>query len=830
MTPILYEATETNFTSNGIGALPDCISFTVTEERNGIYEAEFKYPITGIRYSEIQQGRIVYVTHDENKDGQPFIVYRRSAPINGVVTFNCHHLSYLLSSIVVRPFSASSVADAFNSLSTQSMSTNPFTFWTDNTTGGSMKVDVPTCVRSVMGGLAGSILDVFGGEYEFDKYTVKNYASRGSNSSVSIRYGKNLMDINQTIDTDELYDSVVPYWTDNDTTVVYGGIVAGTGQAATRVNTLDLTREFSEQPTVAELEEKALEYLDNNQPWIPKENISIDFIALWQTDEYKNISMLERVKLCDVVNVTYEQLGVSATAKVIKVVWDALTERYTKIELGDAKSNFAATIADSITEQTEQLLNGVPTTSMMNAAIDHATDLITGGLGGHIVFMYDANGKPTDMLVMDTEDVNTAVHVLRINVNGIGFSSTGVSGTYTSAWTLDGAFVADWITAGHLSCNRIQGGTLTLGGSGNGNGVIVVYDSSGNEIGRWDNTGLTATGQLTLYKTINKTSGGNTYKHEAACFVGQQRTVARMPLGAVSPYQRNNTLGLVIQDRATRTNYDKFHYYRAMTMDGAWASDTIFSYGSVSRAMLATRSNALDASVLNASTTLSNLLSYVPGYVEMVESIDAGIAPEYSLAVVGYGSEGSYDYSGIGAEIHIGDTFYGWFKAWMLNFKNNALDIRSNGAGTAYIRYNYNSSGYWAIKGTNQTGNIAVQGSSSRRYKHDITDKISEELDPHKLYELTIKQFVFNDDCESWEYPDLKGKTLPGFIAEDVEEIYPAAVIHNPEGDIENWDVRRIVPGMLQLIQEQKQQLDKQQAEIDSLTKRLAKLEALMGV
>lgn len=818
MTPILFEATERTFTTNGIGRLSDCISCTVTEERNGIFEVEFQYPITGAFYSEISAGRIIVTSHDENGDLQPFIIYRRSAPINGVVTFNAHHISYLLTGITVSPFTASSVADAFNSIGTHSMITNPFTFWTDNTTGGTLTVKVPMSTRALLGGTRGSILDVFGGEYKFDGLIVRNYARRGTDSGVTIRYGKNLTDLKQTVDTDGLYDAVVPYWTNSDDTVVYGGVVAATGHTATRVSALNLTQDFADQPTVAQLEEKALTVINSKQPWIPKENIKVNFIALWQTEEYKNIAMLERVKLCDTVTVIYEALGVTATAKVIKVVWNALLERYDSIELGEAQSNFADTIVGELQDQTEALLSGVPTTSMMTAAINHATDLITGGLGGHIVFMYDANGKPTDMLVMDTDDVNTAVHVLRINVNGIGFSSTGVSGTYTSAWTLDGAFVADWITAGHLSCNRIQGGTLTLGGSGNGNGVIVVYDASGNEIGRWDNTGLTATGQLTLYKTINKTSGGNTYKHEASCFVGQQRTVARMPLGAASPYQRNNTLGLVIQDRATRTNYDKFHYYRAMTMDGTWASDTIFSYGAVSRAMLATSSNALDASVLNASTSLSNLLSYVPGYVEMVESIDAGIQPEYSLAVVGYGSEGSYDYSGIGAEIHIGDTFYGWFKAWMLNFTNNALDIRSNGAGTAYIRYNYNSSGYWAIKGTNQTGNIAVQGSSAKRYKHDITDDISEELDPHKLYELTMKQFVFNDDCESWEYPDLKGKTLPGFIAEDVEEIYPSAAIHNNDGDIENWDVRRIVPGMLKLIQEQHD-------EIESLKERLAKLE-----
>ena len=221
------------------------------------------------------------------------------------------------------------------------------------------------------------------------------------------------------------------------------------------------------------------------------ENLSLTYKVIYRADleEYADVAPLERVRLCDTVSVYYPDLGVQATAKVIKVVWDALTDRYDSIELGDAKTSFA----DVLQAETNEKLAEVPNISMMDKAIQHATDLITGGMGGHIVFLYDADGKPTDMLVMDTEDVNTAVHVLRINVNGIGFSSTGVSGTYASAWTLDGRFVADFITAGTMSANRIQGGTLSLGGAEDGNGVMVVYDASGDEIGRWSKDGINIT-------------------------------------------------------------------------------------------------------------------------------------------------------------------------------------------------------------------------------------------------------------------------------------------------------------------------------------------------
>lgn len=518
MNPILFDENAKDFTTNGIGRLSDCITCEVTEERNGIFEVEFTYPITGAFYPEITEGRIILVPHDEQKDLQPFVIYRRSAPISGVVTFNAHHISYTLSNVIVSPFTASSITAAFESFTSNAITENPFTFWTDKTSGGSFEVKTPSSVRALLGGTRGSVLDAFGGgEYKFDNYLVRLYQNRGSNNGVTIRYGKNLADIKNVIDAGSLYSAVVPYWSDGATTVVYGGIVSG-NSGVTRVADwtdengvpiqdetgenivfkygkrvvvpMDLSGEFEDAPTVTQLEAKAQSILNANKPWIPKVSIDVDFVQLWQTEEYKDIAPLERVQLCDTVSVYYEALGVNATAKVIKVVWNALTERYDKMELGDAKTSFA----DTIIADTEQIVSDYPTYSDMDLAIMNATNLITGGMGGHIVFLYDANGKPTDMLVMDTEDVSTAVHVLRINVNGIGFSSNGVGGPFTSAWTLDGRFVADFITAGTMSAARIKGGTLVLGGVNNGNGNIVVYDASGNVIGRWNNAGIEING------------------------------------------------------------------------------------------------------------------------------------------------------------------------------------------------------------------------------------------------------------------------------------------------------------------------------------------------
>ena len=851
MIPSIFDSSAKTFTSNGLGKLTDCLSCLVTEERNGIYELVLEYPITGIHYEELVEGNIIVTTHDEQKDLQPFVIYRISRPISGVVVVNAHHVSYALANVVVSPFTALSVTDAFLQISTHSLNTNPFTFWTDKASAGSMEVKVPTPVKQVLGGKSGSVLDSFGGgEYKWDGYTVKLYADRGSDNGVTIRYGKNLTDITAERDTLGLYNAVIPYWTDSENTVVYGGIVVGSGGIAKtahwtdesnvnitdengdvfdfayyaqQVTTMDLSSEFADQPTVQELENRARAILNSNHPWIPKDNIKIAFVALWQTEEYANIAPLERVQLCDTVSVYYPELGVDAKAKVIKVVWDALLDRYDSIELGEAQTSFAQVITAETSETIQENV------SMMEAAIQHATELITGGLGGHIVFLYDADGKPTDMLVMDTEDVNTAVNVLRINVNGIGFSSSGVSGPYVSAWTLDGAFVADFITAGHISCNRIQGGTLTLGGNNNGNGVLVVYNSSGTEIGRWDNSGITASGNFTLSDSY----GGQLYTGYIGSF-----NYYIVGLNSISSASGR---GFSIQ----RPNYqysidisrDVAEY--VLTTGATW-SKTIFTGNDSSySAYVFSLSNSTgfqlfskESSVttfprlsvtLGSSSTTNKAYVYMPHGQLNIDNTEIILSRDYT------GSQ-TTDLASNKPYMRLGSNTI------RLNSTNSNVYF-ALGSSTAniyvsssvYLRY---SSSSWILGNTSasQTGNIAIQGSSARRYKHDITDKICDELDAHKLYGLTMKQFVFNDDCEKWQYPGMKGKTLPGFIAEDVEEIYPAAAIYDIDGQIESWDERRIIPGMLKLIQEQKELIDQQAERIANLEERLAKLEQMMGV
>ena len=517
MIPILYRSDEFFFLSNGLGRLSECTECTVTEERNGIFECEFKYPITGRFYDTmINDGGIVAVIHDDKHDIQPFDIYSYSAPIDGIVTFYAHHISYRLSNIIVSPFQASSCAIAIDGLKTHSLNKNLFTFWTNKATDGNFNLTHPDNIRALLGGQEGSILDVYGtGEYEFDKYQVKLYLNRGVDTGVTIRYGKNLTDIVRKYDQGQTYNAVAPYWTDGTDTVMLSDFIvlspdapltlspwtADTGDYITDDNgeiiyfqyvniqpvPLDLSAEFQDMPTEAELRQKALDYLANNQPWTPRDNITIDFVQLWQTPEYEDVASLQRVSLCDTVSIYYPELGVTAAnAKIIKVVYNVLTERYDSMEVGTPKTSFAdylkGDISAAILEQ--------PEFTGWQAAIAHATEMITGGLGGHVVMTQNADGEPQEILIMDTDDINTAVNVIRMNQNGIGFSHNGYSGPFESAWTIDGQFNADFIATGTLLANFIKGGTLLLGGANNGNGVLELQDANGNTNVTLDRIGL----------------------------------------------------------------------------------------------------------------------------------------------------------------------------------------------------------------------------------------------------------------------------------------------------------------------------------------------------
>lgn len=387
MIPILYEKNEIYFTSNGLGRLRDCISCTVTEERNGIYECDFEYPVTGANFDKIQCGRIIGVTHDESDDIQPFDIVSYSRPIDGVVEFHAVHISYRQSSMVTWATGINSLADAFDAFENcypsnplgQDAGGNPFTYLTDKESTGYVAAfdGTPRTIRSLLGGVEGSILDSYGGEYEWDKWFVRLHSARGEAKDYTIRYGKNLTEFQDDTDYAEVYNTCIPYWVSSEGTVIMGGEVSSSQQifgVSDRCVPLDLTDKFEEQPSVSALENMARDIMASHHSYLPSQNIKIDFVRT-QEGALQNLT---RFKLCDSVNVVFPFYNVSASYKIVRTVWNVLNDRFDEMELGNLSSSLSEALG--VSASTSRVGSGSGGGLHYGLRIDgHELTLVEGG-------------------------------------------------------------------------------------------------------------------------------------------------------------------------------------------------------------------------------------------------------------------------------------------------------------------------------------------------------------------------------------------------------------------------------------------------------------------
>ena len=500
MKPVLFAPTATTFTTNGLGKLSDAASCTVKETRNGAFELTLKYPIEGIHYAEIQQRSIILAKPNPVDLAQPFRVYRISKPINGLVTVYAYHISYDLTGIPVSPYSAASVQAALAGFSTNAVATNPFTFWSDMTSSGDFTVKSPASVRSLLP----TVLEVYGGEYKYDKYTVRLYQQRGVNRGVTIRYGKNLTNLKQDENCSNVYTGVYAYYSGGNGIVETNPKVTpapGTYDY-TRVLPLDLTAEFKEAPTAKALKAAAEQYMSDHNIGVPEVSLNVSFVQLEQTQEYKDLALLERVELCDTVTVIFERLGVNATAQVTSTVYNVLIDAYDSVTIGNVRKNVAMTIA----EQAQEIAKG-PDLTALQAAVIEATELITGNQGGYVV-IHSSTGaeKPDEILIMDQPSIEEATQVWRWNKSGLGYSSSGYNGPYGLAMTIDGKINADFITTGGMDAARITAGILQ---SKDGRflidltaNTITMKNTRGNTVFSFDGNG-----NLTISGNVTATSG-----------------------------------------------------------------------------------------------------------------------------------------------------------------------------------------------------------------------------------------------------------------------------------------------------------------------------------
>lgn len=457
---LLYDKTEKEFNTNGLGALPDFMSCDVSEEVNGPYEVEASYPVNGYNYSELKTGRIIYCKPNPFDAPEPFRIYRITKPINKVTKIYAQHISYDLAGIPVLPFTANSCAEAITGLGEYAAIDCPFIFWTDKDVASKYTLSKPANIRSMLSGTAGSILDVYGkGEYKFEGYSVKLYTNRGSDFGVSLRYGKNITSLEQDENIASMYTGICPYWYNDDQGVIFLSekVVKAEGNFPyENILTVDFSSDWQEKPTEEQLRARAERYIKENDIGKPKISLNVSFVDLVNPE----LKALEQVHLCDTIYVAFPSIGVDAKAEVIKTVYNALTDKYNSVEIGDAKSTLAQTVSNAI-ETAEK----APTSSFLENAIAHAGKLIQGVLGGHVVVWNNATkspNNPNEILIMDTDDIKTAKNVWRWNLGGLGHSSTGYSGDYDLAMTMDGKINASMILTGILQAVEILMGEQTV--------------------------------------------------------------------------------------------------------------------------------------------------------------------------------------------------------------------------------------------------------------------------------------------------------------------------------------------------------------------------------
>jgi len=520
MIPILFEATETSFATNGIARLRDCISCVVTEERNGVYECVFEYPIDGAHFEDIIPGRIIGVTHDESGDLQPFDIVSYSKPINGVASFHAVHISYRQSFLTVTGSGISSLADALDLL-TRATPTNPFTYETDITSSAYFAGanGTPKTVRELLGGSEGSILDSYGGEYEFDKFSVKLKANRGQIRDFTIRYGVNMTEYTDDADYFGAFNSCVPYWNGGGETPVIGSRVdSGLTSYAGRdlCVPLDLSDKFENAPTTAQLEAEALAYMVRNQTHLPQQNIKVDFLRLQDYSGYEGFENLLQCNLCDTISVVFPKYGMTGAFKIVRTEFDVLESRYIEMELGALQTTLSEALGISG--------NDVVISGGGGASFRYGECSTGASTAAKVVTLSPAltELKTGEVIFVKFTNANSVANPT-LNVNGLGpkairrYGTTAPSSSPASSWNAgsvvalvyDGSYwqMVGWINTTYSSMSVAEykagtSGTARLITPARLKGAIQYWMEQPTITTFAPQTGSTASGQTCYYAKI----------------------------------------------------------------------------------------------------------------------------------------------------------------------------------------------------------------------------------------------------------------------------------------------------------------------------------------
>lgn len=842
--PILYEQIDNIGTvpnNNGLGVLTDCLECMITEERNGIYELEMKYPASGLHSKELIERRIIKAKPNYTDDPQLFRIYKITKVLNGSFTIYARHISYDLSGYSITSGNANSCVLACDLLQDNA---NGWTIDTDKEVVANFTIYEPSSIRSWFGGKEGSFLDVFGtGEWKYNNFTCSFLQHRGINRGVTVKYAKNLLSLNQDKDSSNVITAVIAYWKDSQdgTVIISDTKTTSVTLDVPNVYVLDCSSDFQDTPTKSQLNDKALNYINNHETAFAKENIKLDFLQIGQ--------LKDRVDLCDIVTINYEDFGISGTAKCITTTWDVLKDRYDSIEIGEPKTNIADTIVS--VQKTSQ--NAI-TQTQMSGAIDRATALITGNSGGYVV-LHDSNndGQPDELLIMNTPDITTATKVWRWNLSGLGYSDTGYDGNYGLAMTMDGA----------INCAFLKTGNLVFGGTdGNTEGSLTIKDANGNVIANFNKSGCTVNGNIYAY-SFTADAGENTTveiltketylsplgrlsgilidrqdTNTDNCVIGTNYSETQTIYGntnysktsAVGVTENNNSgrYPLISLSRIFDNRAPAVSYIQDYTAHENWIMSNDYAQTGISQMRTRYQNNDLDGSTL--TSIISEILldamndknSSDTTRVALKAQIINGVKQAYlylsqdgsGSKIYAYASDSPYIsmYNNTNKQIAIlGTTSNGGY-LYLNNSSGSILhqiDVQ-NGGGFIGLR---NSSGTHNINIWGSNGNItcvSLTQTSTRKVKENINTLTDEEA--KKVLEIEPVTFDFIDK-------EL-GTNKRGFIAEDVIEVIPEIVTTDKDDEPQGINYTEIIPYLTKMIQIQQKQIETLEARVKELEER----------
>lgn len=362
--PIIFEKGTRDFSTLGLGLLSDAIQATTTEELNGQFIFEMDYPVSGNNADLIKENRIIVVNSGHILKRQGFIIRQIVRKIDLTMTVYAEHVSYATLDVALAPIGTIS-GDAKTALENWKRMLVPavdFTVDSDILTTNSTSIGAPEfeTARQGLGGHAGSILDVWGGEYQFDNWHIRLLKQRGKSANAIIAYGRNLISFEQDTNIADTYTSVYPYYQENSgddgnkthflpERTVDSEFVGKYPNP--KVLMLDLSNKFKDVADYSEtkLRNYALSYIQSNNIGVPKVNMKISTVDLSRATG----GFSEDIDLGDTVNVYFEKLGITTSAKVIKAVWNVLSDDYDKFEIGARRASLTESISELATTADE---------------------------------------------------------------------------------------------------------------------------------------------------------------------------------------------------------------------------------------------------------------------------------------------------------------------------------------------------------------------------------------------------------------------------------------------------------------------------------------------